>query len=129
MDDNKKTHKLTDEQFIDALRQCHGILSLVVTYVQQKHGISYTRQSVYERAKNFMDELKQIRETIIDLCEARLIKVVADDSADVRLAIKVALYLLNFLGRDRGYGKNGTDKVLHARPEQVYKIGGKIIRF
>jgi len=128
MDKNKQTHKLTDEQFLEALREYNGIFVLVAKGIEAKYGITYTRHAVSQRAYNFMDELREIRGAIVDYSEGRLIKCINDDT-DIKLSVKVAQYMLNNLGKDRGYGKNGVDRILHQQPEQVYDLDGEIIRF
>ena len=123
----KQNYKLTDEQFIEALRENNGILANVARWIQRKYGITYTRQSVHERAHKFAYELKEIRESVMDYSECRLIKYISDDDCDARLSTKIAVYFLDSLGKDRGYGKNGIDKILTRKPEQEAGIRAKSV--
>jgi hypothetical protein len=127
--ENKENYKLTDQQFLEALIENNGIFVLVAKEIQAKYGVTYSRQAVRERAQNFSEELKELRETIIDYSEGRLIKIIADDSADSRLGARLAQYMLNSLGKNRGYGKNGNDDILNEKPEQIFKAGKNIMRF
>lgn len=125
----KHNYKLTDEQFTELLWQCDGFLGLMPKAIYAKYGFTYSRQSVYERAEKFKDELRQIRETLLDRIESKLFKSLLADDTDIKLSSRVSLQLLDRLGKNRGWGKDGVDKIITNRREQVYKIGGKIIHF
>lgn len=55
----KQTHKLTDEQFLKALKKNKGRYGKTAKYIRQNYGIAYTRQAVRRRAKNFEGELSE----------------------------------------------------------------------
>ena len=97
-----KTHKLTDEEFWSILRDNGGIYSRTARAIQRKYGVSYTRQSVYERAKAKPDLLEDIVEEAIDIAEEALFALIRTGQPATRLeAIK---FFLKYQGKHRGYG-------------------------
>ena len=120
--------KLTDEQFLEALRENYGNITKTVIIIKEKHGIDITRQAVHKRAQNFIEDLKDIREQMIDMAEANFMKLVCQ-SDDLKIQYKASEFILNHLGGLRGYGKNGNDRILNQEPEGYFEIGGKEFRF
>ncbi len=123
----KQTHKVTDEEFLDALIETNGILTLTAKLIRQKYGVSYSRQAAHVRAKKFGEEMREIRESIVDYSEAWLVKCLTDEEGDLKVNTKIAMFLLSNLGGKRGYGKNEKD-IMTLR-EQIIKIGNQVLRF
>ena len=105
---NKQNYKLTDKQFLAMLKENNGIFSRVAAAIQNKYGINYSRQAVFERSKKFAEELREIRESVMDYSEGRLMRIVIDDDSDDKLGAKIATYMLESLGKERGYGQRGN---------------------
>jgi hypothetical protein len=50
--------KITDEQFFAALRESAGLYARAARIIEKEYGVSYTRQSVKERAERHPKYLK-----------------------------------------------------------------------
>ena len=125
---DKHNYKLTDEEFLTALRENNGMYAPTARAIEEKYGISYSRQAVRDRAGSFPEELKDIREQIVETLETELMKCAMQDE-NLNVKLKAILFGLNALGRKRGYGKKGVDEIAEQIPEQVYNLDGEIIRF
>lgn len=123
----KQSHKVTDEEFLDALIETNGILTLTAKLIRQKYGISYSRQAAHVRAEKFRAELGEMRESILDYSEAWLVKCLTNEDGDLKVNTKIAMFLLSNLGKKRGYGKN--EKGIMTLREQIIKIGNQVLTF
>jgi hypothetical protein len=106
----KHNYKLTDEEFLTALRDNNGMYAPTARAIEEKYGISYSRQAVRDRAQGFPEELKLIREHIVEICETELLKCLMQND-DMKLKLKAAIFMLNSIGGNRGYGKGGIDRI------------------
>jgi hypothetical protein len=106
----KHNYKLTDEEFLEALHNNNGMYAQTAKAIEEKYGISYSRQAVRNRAQNFPEELKLIREHIVEICETELLKCVMQND-DKKLKLKAATFILNNIGYNRGYGKGNLDRM------------------
>jgi transposase len=67
--------KLSDKQFLQALKLNDGRFAETANYIQRKYGVNYSRQSVHERAhRKFGYELRIMR-SIAPLCGACTIRI------------------------------------------------------
>jgi hypothetical protein len=86
--------KISDKQFLDALYINNGDITDTARYIQRKHNISYSPQAVHERATTkFATELRSIYRLAANEARGRLMAMMADETCDVRLRAKVAIYL------------------------------------
>ena len=107
-DPAKKTHKINDGEFLEALQICGGLQQKTADYISEKYGIKYTRWAVHDRIKRkFKDEVKNIKEGNLDRAEFELFKLM--ESYDENVKLKAIQFYLKSNGRDRGYG----DKIEH----------------
>jgi len=123
----KYSNKLTDDEFFTTLCENGGMYSLTAKAIQLKFGISYSRQSVYERAQKYKDELDTMSELEVDVAQSNVRKFLTMDDHP-ELQYKMTIYVLNNRGGSRGYGKHAV-RADDDMPEQVFEIGGKIFRF
>lgn len=93
--------KISDEQFLSALRECAGLFSQTARKISQQYKCDYTRQAVYDRAKKFTKELQQIKEEMKDTAEGGLHSLMQSENEQVRL--KAIDLFLKTQARDRGY--------------------------
>src|SRR5690606_6932454 len=102
---SKSGYKITDEQFLEALKACAGIFVKTAKYIEDKYNITYSRQAVRSKAEKMKDELDQIRESNIDLAEATLFELM--ESFDDKTKLRAVEFYLKTQGKNRGY----SDKV------------------
>jgi hypothetical protein len=95
MDNNKQTYKITDEEFKEAYSICKGNCALTALYIQENYNISYSRQAVYKRAKNFPELVLQDMVLFTDSCHAGLLTFADDEKNDVRLRARIYTHLLD----------------------------------
>ncbi len=127
---NQHEPKITDDQFKEALMECHGIIPLTVQYIIKKYNVTYTKQSAYERAKNFPEVNDYIINMLDDHCSAKLIAFADDETGDIRLRARLYSQMINRIDRFRRTKMlAATRGYLNRRPEQVYKLHGKIQHF
>src|SRR5579862_1928035 len=119
-------YKLSDEEFLIVLKENSWLYGPTARAIQQKYGISFSRQAVRERALKFPDSDKEMREEVIDLAEDALISTIKQND-NPALRLKAAIYVLNNTGKGRGYG--AIPKPSTENPEQVFEIAGKEFRF
>lgn len=101
----KQTYKLTDRKFLNALRLNNGDFAVTAKYIERKHGITYTRQAVHERAKNFKEEVDEMRWMAIDYSESRLMRFLDDETCPKSLRAKVAMHMIDTICKHRKYTK------------------------
>lgn len=96
--------KISDKQFLEALYINHGDITDTANYIQRKHNISYSRQAVHERAnKNFAAELRSIYRLAANEARCRLMAMMEDETCDVRLRARVAIYLHSKINKYLNY--------------------------
>jgi hypothetical protein len=96
--------KVTDKQFLQALKLNDGKFAETAAYIQRRYGVKYTRQSVHERAhRKFPEELRDMRSIALNEAQTRLMAMVDDEGCDVRLRAKVAMHMVTALTKYRKY--------------------------
>src|SRR5579871_3037209 len=94
--------KLSDKQFLEALKRNDGRFTETAGYIKRRYNIKYSRQAVHERAyRNFAQELRDMRRMTLNEATTRLSAMVADENCDKRLRAKVAISLLMALTKHR----------------------------
>jgi hypothetical protein len=93
-EDEKGSHKLTDEQFIAELELNLGLYTQTARSIERHYGISFSRQAVYDRAMRLQRFKSDFRGTIMDNAKDTLFQVMNQPDADQKLKVKVALFLL-----------------------------------
>jgi len=95
--------KISDEQFLSILRESAGIFGRTAREISKKFKIKYTRQSVRERAENFLNELTDIREENLDIAEEGLHSLMQSKNENIKLrALEI---FLKTQGKKRGYNE------------------------
>ncbi|HEX4046099.1 MAG TPA: hypothetical protein VHZ76_10595 [Gammaproteobacteria bacterium] len=92
---DQPTHKLTDEEFLEAYVECRCKCSKTARYITERYGLYYTRQSVHERAKKFPGAKMQLLLLDADQCDTNLIGFADDEKNDIRLRVRLYLHLQN----------------------------------
>jgi len=96
--------KLSDKQFLEALKLNDGQFAETAGYIQRKYGVTITRQAVHERAhRKFAEELRDMRALALNEAQSRLIAMMADEGCDVRLRALVAMRMVTALTKYRKY--------------------------
>jgi len=81
----KKVRKLTDEQFFAALRANGGIYARTARAIEERYGISYSRQAVRDRAESNPSILKDIEEQNIDVAEDSIHSLMQSENESIKL--------------------------------------------
>jgi len=93
--------KITDEQFFAALRESAGLYARASRIIEKEYGVSYTRQSVKERAERHPEILKDIESENHDIAEEGLHSLMR--SKNERIRFQSVQFYLKTKGKDRGY--------------------------
>ena len=93
--------KITDEQFFAALRESAGLYARAARIIEKEYGVSYTRQSVKERAERNPEILKDIESENYDIAEEGLHSLMRSKNEGIRF--KSVQFYLKTKGKDRGY--------------------------
>jgi hypothetical protein len=94
--------KISDEQFLSALRENAGLFAQTAAAIQKQYGVAYTRQAVRQKAElSFKDELLDIYEENLDCAEEGLRSLMNSTTESVKLRA-LELYLKT-KGKMRGY--------------------------
>lgn len=93
--------KITDEQFFAILRESAGLYARTARAIEKQHNITYTRQSVKERAERHPEILRDIEEENKDVAEEGLHSLMRSKNERIKLQ-SVQMYLKT-KGKDRGY--------------------------
>ena len=118
--------KYSKRQIADALRKSGGRITLACQYLEQAYGKAIHRSALYQRIANH-PELAEVRDwaenRIVDIAENNIWRSVRSGN------LKDSRYILNSLGRRRGYGvqrhehsgPNGSPITSQVRPtpEQI----------
>ena len=89
----KGSHKISDEEFREALYVNYGLYAQTARYIEKKYGISYSRQAVQKRAVYFLHEITQHKDAVHDLAEERLFNAI-NQEGDAKLQYKASVFLL-----------------------------------
>lgn len=108
-------HGITDDEFIIAFERCGGILE------QAAAELGVTTKCIHDHMRknpSVREELNQIRRRyqyrMLDRAE-KVLNDSMDQEEDPNLAFRSSVYVLNNLGRDRGYSHPEVSKVLEER--------------
>lgn len=92
--------KVTDKQFLQALKLNDGRFAQTAGYLQRRYGVKITRQSVQERAyRKFAYELRIMRSIALNEAQTRLMAMMQDEGCDKRLRAMVAINLMTAVNR------------------------------
>ena len=130
--DTKQTHKISDEQFRESFIENDGNYTKTAKAIERKYGITYTRQSAFERALNFPDVVKQMLELREQRCEEALLGFAGDESNEIKLRTRILIDEASRISRYRMLNMRlEAAKPLQppAEPEGYFEIGGKEFRF
>ena len=96
-----KVKKVTEKEFWTILRKNAGIYARTARAIESQFGISYSRQSVRERAEKRPDLLAEIIEENIDVAEEGLHDLMRSGQPNIKL--KAIELFLKSKGSHRGY--------------------------
>lgn len=99
---NQATHKLTDEEFLEAYVESRCRCSKTANYIMQRYNIYFTRQSVHERAKKFPGAKMQMMLLDVNDYDKRLLGFAEDKENDIRLRVRLYLHLQNTIHKSFG---------------------------
>ena len=92
---------LGETEFLTILRENGGLYAKTAKAITELTGISISRQAVYQRAQNYPDVLKDIKEEIIDGAEDGLADLMKCD--DNRIKLEAIKLYLKTQAKSRGY--------------------------
>ena len=95
--------KLSDKEFLSALRESAGLYARTVRFIAKEYGITITRQGVRDRALKHPAELVDIKEQNKDIAEEGLYSLMRSKSE--RIKLRACTEYLSFQAKDRGYVK------------------------
>ena len=93
--------KVSNKQFILALRANAGLYAKTAQALSQEFEIDYSRQAVRLRAMKLKDELTEIEEANLDLAEEGLHHLMKCDENNIKL--RAIEFYLKTKGKKRGY--------------------------
>jgi len=115
---DKQNHKLSDEDFLTILRENFGLFELTSQAIQKQYGITYSRQSVRERAQKYATEFYEMQEDMFDCGKSKIVACMQGDVIEPA-QLRAANNVLNTIGKFINRKKPGPPK-----PEQVYNLDG-----
>jgi hypothetical protein len=92
---------LGETEFLTVLRENGGLYAKTAKAISEMTGIPITRQAVYQRAQNYPEVLKDIKEEIIDGAEDGLADLMKCD--DNRIKLEAIKLYLKTQAKSRGY--------------------------
>lgn len=92
---------LGETEFLTILRENGGLYAKTAKAITELTGISISRQAVYQRAQNYPEVLKDIKEEIIDGAEDGLADLMKCD--DNRIKLEAIKLYLKTQAKSRGY--------------------------
>jgi hypothetical protein len=121
----KQNYKLTDAEFDAIYRENFGLCALTAKAIEKQYGIKFSRQAVRERSKNYTQEDKD--DMIDDLFDVSISTIVAhmqgEECPPSRL--RAANSMINTIFKFNTF----KNRFPPPKPEQVYKLHGKIQHF
>lgn len=95
--------KLSEKEFLHALRESAGLYARTVKYIKKHHKQDITRQAVRERALKHPKVLEDIQEQNLDVAEEGLHSLMR--SRNERIKFRACDAYLQYQGKKRGYTK------------------------
>lgn len=92
---------LGETEFLTILRENGGLYAKTAKAISELTGIPISRQAVYQRAQNYPEVLKDIKEEIIDGAEDGLADLMKCD--DNRIKLEAIKLYLKTQAKSRGY--------------------------
>src|SRR5580658_7069618 len=128
MSTDKKTHKLTDEQFIEAFRASEGNFSQTARYIEERFNISYTKQAARERALGNPQEFEALFSIMDNECSTSLMRFACDESNEVKLRGRFYAQVMNQLARRERMkilaAKKKPEPESQPEPDEYFDING-----
>lgn len=93
--------RLSDKEFWSILRENAGLYARTARAISKVFGMSYTRQSVKERAEKKPDLLNDILEENFDIAEEGLHSLMRSKNENIRF--RAVEFFLKTKGKERGY--------------------------
>ena len=90
----KHNYKLTDEDFIEIYNHNFGLYTQTARMIEEKYGIKYSRQSVWERSRALHERLTDQNKEMIDEAKTMLFKAITQNS-DLKTKLRASLYFLS----------------------------------
>jgi hypothetical protein len=97
----ERVRKLSDSEFWEMVRQNGGIYARTAKAIEETFNITYTRQSVKERAEKKPELLADIEDEFLDKAEGGLSDLL--ESTDERVKLEAVKFTLKTKGKKRGY--------------------------
>ncbi len=123
--EEKQNYKLTDEEFDEIYKENFGLCALTAKAIEKKYDIKYSRQAVRERSEKYTQKEKD--DMIDDLFDVSISTIVAhlqgEECPPSRL--RAANSMINTIFKFHTFKKRFPPP----KPEQVYKLHGKIQHF
>jgi hypothetical protein len=95
MSTHKQTHKLSDEQFLEAYRACEGNCAKTARYIHLHFNMYYTKQAVHSRAQYHPQEVVKFYRLLDNDSTTTLMKFADDESNDIRLRARLYIQIMN----------------------------------
>jgi hypothetical protein len=128
---SRKVRKLSDKKFLAILRENSGLFAKTAEAIQKQCKITYTRQSVRDRALKHPDEFVDIIEQTVDVAEDGLLTLMKSKNERIKLAAIETF--LKAKGKDRGYfdkrelvGKDDTNLFGNVSDDKAKDLTEKI---
>ncbi len=126
MKTNSNKNKLTDEEFIEALRICEYNYAETAKYIQKQYKVPYSKQAVSKRAQNFPDEREHLFTIMGNESSTRLMTFACDEGNDIKLRARIYSLLLNKATQHERLKKEPNPE---DQPYQVIKVGNLVLCF
>ena len=128
---NKQTHKITDEQFKETYIENGGGCTKTAKAIEKKYGVTYTRQSVSERARNFPDLKEQALSFREEYSDNALLNFADDETVNIGQRIRIHINIANRLSKYRLLNLKlaAAKPAQEEEPEGIFEIDGKEFRF
>ena len=114
--------KISDKNFFNILRENGGLYARTARAIERQLGITYTRQSVKERAEKHPEILNDIKEEVLDIAEEGLVSLMRSRNEPVKL--DSTKFILKTKGKSRGYVE--TQNIDHTTKGE--QITGMIVK-
>jgi len=123
--EEKQNYKLTDEEFDEIYRENFGLCALTAKAIEKKYGIKYSRQAVRQRAEKYTQkEVDAMRDDLFDVSLSTIVGHLQGEECPPS-QLRAANSLINIIFKYINFKKN----LPVPKPEQVYKLHGKIQHF